>query len=167
MGEPSTPPPIAWNIISNNYEPLAVQLEDVDRDIKGSPFQMCVAGIKELEEDAPSTYSYDTVRVFSYNKRQMLWEAKDKAGRVNAMPLEVFLQHPDIQPLLTNDKIVNGLNFLDKRIGGNVIDFDTANENNKNYDPANAPVLQLLGTRTFTPATPTTDKGKGKKRSLE
>ena len=77
------------------------------------------------------------------------------------MPLEVFLQHPDIQPLLTNDKIVNGLNFLDKRVGGNVIDFDTANENNKNYDPANAPVLQLPGTRAFTPATPTTDKGKG------
>ena len=75
--------------------------------------------------------------------------------------------YDDIKAPVTNSNIVNGLNFLDKRVGGNAITFEQANEASQNYDPANAPVLQLPGTRAFTPATPTTDKGKGKKRSLE
>ena len=147
---------IAWNVISNTYEPLAIQLEAVDMQVEDGGFKLSVGAIKNLETtNIPDGWQYNTIRVFSYDRKKKIWVAKDKAGRVNVLSLDEILSHDDMKPVVGNANVVNGMNFLD-RMYGNPIPFDMAVNNSKIYDPTTAPKITLPGTRAFAVRTPRT-----------
>ena len=141
-------PPIGLNVFANNYEEWAVALEDKGRGYAGSPFELVRTAMKEIELpcDPEMNKGYATARSnFEYDKVLKIWKQKDKFGRVNTLPLGEFLERSDIKYLLEDPLICKGINWYNKRRGGQRITMDQAIEANANYDPANKPPSSLPG----------------------
>ena len=116
-------PPVDLTFAANNWQAWAIGIEDVGREIEGSPFNQLLAAIKGIERPAPASHPYSTARKnFTYDRTLKMWIQTDQFGRHNTIGLEEFLEDPLIQPLVEDPSIVYGINYMNKRRGGQRIE---------------------------------------------
>ena len=148
-------PPIGLTFAANNWQAWAIGIEDVGREIEGSPFNQLLAAIKAIERPAPASHPYSTARKnFTYDRTLKMWIQTDQFGRHNTIGLEEFLEDPLIQPLVEDPSIVYGINYMNKRRGGQRIEEADAFEAVANYDPENKPPSARPGAWTVAPYSP-------------
>ena len=91
-------------------------------------------------------------------KAYKCWEMKPNKQGGNLISLDTWIEHPQVEEILTNPDIIDEIIYFGDRFGGKEITLEEAIENSRNVDPKNKPESKLPGKRKA-PDTPPTSGG--------
>ena len=116
-----------------------------------------------LMPDASNNYNGMTKKNFSYvqatHEHEQVTTYADGSKQANAMSIEEFLAHPQVEPIVTNTSLVSSIDYVLTTAGNEPIEESEAffNSRAENFDLAKKPVSKRPGKRAApTPAEPAT-----------
>ena len=118
-----------------------------------------ISNSKDTEYPAPEDHDYPSAKfVWNWQKAYKCWEMKPNKQGGNLISLDTWIEHPQVEEILTNPDIIDEIIYFGDRFGGKEITLEEAIENSRNVDPNNKPESKLPGKRK-SPDTPPTAAG--------
>lgn len=165
---PGPPQPCAMKFAASVWKEWSFWFDHPTEQVKAmlesadSGASQVIKGKRSVRMPDPSNeFNGLTHRCFNYNnvtlEHSQVCIYKDKSTQINAMSIQEFLEHPSIEPIVTNPNMVSSIDYVLTKTGNEAIEEEEAffNSKHENYDPSKKPRVSRPGKRALSPQSST------------